>query len=107
MVTGAQFDKTFPTLDCSACILTPKMVAVANNENITVHTYAEVEEVTVKILGDMPEQGHGFPTEPEVSGTMEAGQTFGQLFEEPGTFDYFCAIHPSMTGTVTVTETAP
>jgi heterodisulfide reductase subunit A len=41
----AQLDKTFPTLDCSACILTPKMVDVASHENITLVTYAEVEEV--------------------------------------------------------------
>jgi len=42
----AQFDKTFPTLDCAACILTPKMVSVSRNENITIYTYAEVEEIS-------------------------------------------------------------
>jgi heterodisulfide reductase subunit A len=42
----AQFDKTFPTLDCAACILTPKMVTVSHNENIKIYTYAEVEEVS-------------------------------------------------------------
>jgi heterodisulfide reductase subunit A len=42
----AQFDKTFPTLDCSACILTPKMSDVGQHENITLLSYAEVEEVT-------------------------------------------------------------
>ena len=31
------------------------------------------------------------------------GQSFGYTFTEPGTFDYFCDIHPSMTATVTVT----
>jgi len=41
----AQWDKTFPTLDCAACILTPKMVDVANHTNITLMTYSEVEEV--------------------------------------------------------------
>jgi heterodisulfide reductase subunit A len=41
----AQLDKTFPTLDCSACILTPKMVDVAKNENITLHTNAEITSV--------------------------------------------------------------
>ncbi|MFH1860574.1 MAG: CoB--CoM heterodisulfide reductase iron-sulfur subunit A family protein [bacterium] len=41
----AQLDKTFPTMDCSACILTPKMVFVAQNKNITLQTYAEVVEV--------------------------------------------------------------
>jgi len=40
------FDKTFPTLDCAACILTPKMVSVAQNPNIRLRTYAEVESVS-------------------------------------------------------------
>lgn len=42
----SQLDKTFPTLDCSACILTPKMVEEAAHENITIHTYSEVEKVS-------------------------------------------------------------
>ncbi|MDR1744917.1 MAG: CoB--CoM heterodisulfide reductase iron-sulfur subunit A family protein [Planctomycetota bacterium] len=42
----AQLDKTFPTLDCAACILTPKMVEAAQHPNITLHTYSEVEEVS-------------------------------------------------------------
>jgi heterodisulfide reductase subunit A len=37
-----QFDKTFPTLDCAACILTPKMVSVGHRENIKLLTYSEV-----------------------------------------------------------------
>jgi heterodisulfide reductase subunit A len=37
----AQLDKTFPTLDCSSCILTPKMVDVASHPNIELLTYAE------------------------------------------------------------------
>ena len=41
----AQFDKTFPTLDCSACILTPKMVLVGNHPNITLLSYSEVTNV--------------------------------------------------------------
>ena len=41
-----QIDKTFPTLDCAACILTPKMVDAANHENITLYTYSEVESVS-------------------------------------------------------------
>ena len=41
----AQFDKTFPTLDCSACILTPKMFTVGNHKNITLLTWSEVEKV--------------------------------------------------------------
>jgi heterodisulfide reductase subunit A len=42
----AQFDKTFPTLDCAACILTPKMSDVGGHPNITLLSYSEVEEVT-------------------------------------------------------------
>ena len=41
-----QFDKTFPTLDCSACILTPKMSAVGSHPYIELLTYSEVEEVS-------------------------------------------------------------
>lgn len=41
----SQLDKTFPTLDCSACILTPRMVEVARHENIELLTYSEVETV--------------------------------------------------------------
>ncbi|MBR3906224.1 MAG: CoB--CoM heterodisulfide reductase iron-sulfur subunit A family protein [Clostridia bacterium] len=41
----AQLDKTFPTLDCSACILTPKMVEAAQNEKIRIISYAKVEKV--------------------------------------------------------------
>ena len=41
----AQLDKTFPTLDCSACILTPKMTSVGQHPNITLMTYSEVQEV--------------------------------------------------------------
>ena len=41
----AQLDKTFPTLDCAACILTPKMVDVGQNERIRIFSYSEVCEV--------------------------------------------------------------
>ena len=40
-----QLDKTFPTLDCAACILTPKMVDCAQNEKIRIFSYSEVEQV--------------------------------------------------------------
>lgn len=42
----AQFDKTFPTLDCSACILTPKMSEAGQHENVTLLSYSELEEVS-------------------------------------------------------------
>ena len=41
-----QLDKTFPTLDCSSCILTPKMSDVGNHPNIELLTYSEVEETS-------------------------------------------------------------
>jgi heterodisulfide reductase subunit A len=41
----SQLDKTFPTLDCSQCILTPKMVDVGRHPNIEMMTYTEVEKV--------------------------------------------------------------
>ena len=42
----AMFDKTFPTLDCAACILTPKMVAVGQHDMINLITNSEVTEVS-------------------------------------------------------------
>ncbi len=42
----SQLDKTFPTLDCSSCILTPKMVEASAHPLITLHTYSEVEKVS-------------------------------------------------------------
>lgn len=42
----SQLDKTFPTIDCSSCILGPKMVDVAQKENITLHAYSELESVS-------------------------------------------------------------
>ncbi len=42
----AQLDKTFPTNDCSLCILAPKMVEVFRNPNIELLTYHEVKEIT-------------------------------------------------------------
>ena len=40
-----QLSETFPTLDCSQCIMTPKMVDVANHPNIKLYTYAGIESV--------------------------------------------------------------
>ena len=42
----AQLDKTFPTMDCSMCILGPKMISVLHHPNITLLTYSEVKEVS-------------------------------------------------------------
>ncbi|MFH1109804.1 MAG: NAD(P)-binding protein [Planctomycetota bacterium] len=42
----ANFDKTFPTLDCAACILTPKMVSIGHRANIKLMTYHEVVSVS-------------------------------------------------------------
>ena len=45
----AQLDKTFPTNDCSLCILAPKMVEVFRNPNIELMTYHEVQKVSGKV----------------------------------------------------------
>jgi len=56
----AQFDKTFPTLDCAACILTPKMTAVRQNKNIHLLTYSEVSEVS-GYIGDFKVKVKRYP----------------------------------------------
>ncbi len=42
----AKFDKTFPTLDCAACISTPKTVSIGQHQDITLHSYSEVTELS-------------------------------------------------------------
>ncbi len=42
----SQFDKTFPTLDCAACILTPRMVSAGTHPHINLFTWSEVESVS-------------------------------------------------------------
>ncbi|MCJ7677291.1 MAG: CoB--CoM heterodisulfide reductase iron-sulfur subunit A family protein [Anaerolineales bacterium] len=41
----AQLSETFPTLDCSQCIMTPRTVEVGHHENIRLHTYSDIESV--------------------------------------------------------------
>ena len=53
----AMFDKTFPTLDCAACILTPKMSALGKHANITLMAYSEVTEVD-GVRRQLQGQGH-------------------------------------------------
>src|SRR5512133_3855995 len=45
----AMLDKTFPTNDCSMCILSPKMVDVARHPDITIHTCSAVEKIEGEI----------------------------------------------------------
>jgi heterodisulfide reductase subunit A len=42
----AKLDKTFPTIDCSSCILGPKMVDISQKENITLYAYSEVDSIS-------------------------------------------------------------
>jgi len=55
-----QFDKTFPTLDCAACIGTPKMVEVVQNSNIKLLSYSEVKDVS-GYIGNYTVQIHRKP----------------------------------------------
>ena len=45
----AQLDKTFPTNDCSMCILAPKMIEVAQHPNVELLSYSEVEEISGEV----------------------------------------------------------
>ncbi|MDR2050390.1 MAG: CoB--CoM heterodisulfide reductase iron-sulfur subunit A family protein [Deltaproteobacteria bacterium] len=42
----SKLDKTFPTVDCSSCILGPRMVDVAQHERITLYAYSEIDSVS-------------------------------------------------------------
>lgn len=45
----AQLDKTFPTNDCSMCILAPKMIEVAQHPNVKLLSYSEIESVSGEV----------------------------------------------------------
>jgi heterodisulfide reductase subunit A len=42
----AQLDKTFPTNDCSTCMISPKLIEVAKHPNIEILSYSEIEGIT-------------------------------------------------------------
>ncbi len=74
----SQLDKTFPTLDCSQCILTPKMVDVGRNPNIELHTYAEIDSVegyigNFDVTIRKKARGVLTPTEAEARGIVGGG----------------------------------
>ncbi len=48
----AQLSETFPTLDCSQCIMTPRTVEVGHHENIKLYTYSELDSVARDSNGD-------------------------------------------------------
>lgn len=56
-----QLSETFPTLDCSQCILTPKMVEVSNHSKIKLMTYSEVQEIS-GYVGNFKVKIHKKPT---------------------------------------------
>ena len=56
----AALDKTFPTLDCSICILGPKMVEVSQHPNIELLTYSEVTKVE-GYIGNFKATVHRYP----------------------------------------------
>jgi heterodisulfide reductase subunit A len=55
-----QFPKVFPTLDCSQCILTPKMAQVSQSKNIHLYSYSEVKEIS-GVPGDFKVKVHVKP----------------------------------------------
>jgi plastocyanin len=44
----------------------------------------------------------GYSSIMELKGIMQTGQTFRHTFNNPGTFEYYCAVHPSMVGEIVV-----
>ncbi|MCR4299220.1 MAG: CoB--CoM heterodisulfide reductase iron-sulfur subunit A family protein [Gallionella sp.] len=56
-----QLSETFPTLDCSQCVLSPKMVEVKRHPKVKLMTYSEVQEVTGSV-GNFQVKVHKKPT---------------------------------------------
>jgi plastocyanin len=82
----------------------PEEIEIAVGETVTwVHDDAPTHTVT---SGEVTEGGAGVSASPDggfASGELSKGDTFAHTFEEPGTYPYFCEIHPAtMRGVVTV-----
>ena len=60
------------------------------------------ETVTWRNGAGMPHTVSGRNDAGPMSGTLGSGQAFSHTFDEPGTFEYYCALHPGMTGKVIV-----
>ena len=85
----AQLDKTFPTLDCSACILTPKMVDVAREPNIELMTYSEVTSVEGAVGNyTVTVRKHSRHVRPDCSGCGKCAQSCVMKNRIPNEFDY-------------------
>jgi heterodisulfide reductase subunit A-like polyferredoxin len=83
----AQLDKTFPTMDCSACILTPKMVDVARHCNVELLTYSEIESVE-GYVGNFKVKVKKKPRYVDVEKCTGCGECFnGCPVEIPNEFD--------------------
>jgi heterodisulfide reductase subunit A len=84
----AQLDKTFPTMDCSACILTPKMVDVSRHPNIELLTYAQVKEVD-GFIGNFTVKVEKKPKFVDADACTGCGQCSDACpVEVPNEFDY-------------------
>ena len=71
----AQLDKTFPTNDCSMCILAPKMIECAGHANVTLHTYSEL----VAVEGELQALCDGLDVGPVAGIATQAVKEFQRL----------------------------
>ena len=101
------FGTTTSTTDPSSVPTSPIVTRVAiNNFDFTPGELTIVAGTTVEWQNRSERTSH---TASPVDGTWDSGiilggESFAHTFTEPGVFPYFCAIHPSMTGSITVQD---
>ena len=96
-----------PTAEPEATAPKPKFVDIADftHQDVTVSIGTEITWINQDPAPHTTTSGTpGNITDDWDSETLSSGQNFSFTFAQPGTFAYFCQIHPSMTATVTVTE---
>ena len=75
-----------------------------NPESIAIKSGTTITWVNLDIVAHTVDSGtHENPADLFESGSLKQNETFSYTFNEPGTFTYTCRIHPSMSGTITVT----
>ena len=101
-----------PTLTPAPLPTTPAVTSTPKTYNVSIQNFAfNQKSITIKkgdtvVWTNKDSVSHTVTgnTGGPVSGTLKNNETYSFTFNDPGTFNYYCIPHPSMTGTVVVSQ---
>ena len=110
---GTETPSTAATPSTTATSTTTASATTATSDaaEIVISAFSFGEAITVAVddtvtIGNDDASPHTWTSDDGLfdSGTLSQGQEFTFAFDEPGEYAFHCEIHPSMTGTITVTD---